>query len=352
MLTRKDDPVPRPVRLVDDRRRAFTSAASKAVESRFENGRRYHAYDDGSAYPHTSTPPTTTTSLTPNPQTPAYNLPNDELEQERLDLQHIMWLMTHHNALHLSPISPQHTHRVLDVGTGTGAWAIAFAERHPSARVVGTDLSPVQPAFAPANCEFLVDNAERDWAFFDEYDRGGSKKKFDFVHARMLCMGVHDWPRFLRQCWDNLAPGGWLELREITFPWATVDDDDDDGGGGGAGNDSSSALLRWSEDVRRGAARAGIDTTACRVFDTHLRALGFVDIRKERPAWPLGEWPRGRREKLLGRYALRNLETGLEAISTAVFSRYLGMSRESIELSLMEARRDLHDPTMHHYAPL
>ncbi|KAL1643065.1 hypothetical protein SLS58_005034 [Diplodia intermedia] len=242
----------------------------------------------------------------PNQKIPAYNLPNDEIEQERLDLQHVMWLMVHHNALHLSPIPPQSTHRVLDVGTGTGAWAIAFAERHPAAHVVGTDLSPVQPAFAPPNCEFLVDNAERDWAF------GGGRKKFDFIHARMLCMGMRDWPRFLRQCRDNLAPGGWLELREMTFPWAMVDDDD------GAGDGRDSALLRWSEDVRRGAAGAGIDTAACRDFDTHLRALGFVRIRKERPAWPLGGWPRGWKEKLLGGYALRNLETGLAAISTAV----------------------------------
>ncbi|KAI8247308.1 Secondary metabolism regulator LAE1 [Colletotrichum sp. SAR 10_77] len=34
--------------------------------------------------------------------------------------------------------------RVLDVGTGTGLWAIDFADEHPDAEVLGTDLSPVQ----------------------------------------------------------------------------------------------------------------------------------------------------------------------------------------------------------------
>jgi ubiquinone/menaquinone biosynthesis C-methylase UbiE len=29
---------------------------------------------------------------------------------------------------------------VLDVGCGTGLWAIEFAEEHPSAKVLGTDL--------------------------------------------------------------------------------------------------------------------------------------------------------------------------------------------------------------------
>lgn len=41
--------------------------------------------------------------------------------------------------LHLSPIgdNPQ---EVLDIGTGTGIWAIDMADKYPSANVVGVDL--------------------------------------------------------------------------------------------------------------------------------------------------------------------------------------------------------------------
>jgi methylase of polypeptide subunit release factors len=35
--------------------------------------------------------------------------------------------------------------RVLDVGTGTGIWAIDYADEHPDTQVVGVDLSPIQP---------------------------------------------------------------------------------------------------------------------------------------------------------------------------------------------------------------
>ena len=35
--------------------------------------------------------------------------------------------------------------RVLDLGTGTGIWAIDYAFNHPEAEVIGLDLSPIQP---------------------------------------------------------------------------------------------------------------------------------------------------------------------------------------------------------------
>jgi methylase of polypeptide subunit release factors len=47
--------------------------------------------------------------------------------------------------LHIAPLkNPQ---RVLDVGTGTGIWALDFAEQYPSAEVIGVDLSPIQPGW-------------------------------------------------------------------------------------------------------------------------------------------------------------------------------------------------------------
>ena len=53
-------------------------------------------------------------------------MPNDEAEQERLDLFHHIFLSLLGGKLYTAPLdNPQ---RVLDVGTGTGLWAIDFAE--------------------------------------------------------------------------------------------------------------------------------------------------------------------------------------------------------------------------------
>lgn len=53
-----------------------------------------------------------------------------------IDLQHQLFVMT--VGLYQAPLkNPQ---RVLDIATGTGIWAIEFAEENPSAVVLGTDL--------------------------------------------------------------------------------------------------------------------------------------------------------------------------------------------------------------------
>ena len=53
-------------------------------------------------------------------------MPNDEKEQDRLDLYHHIFLLLLGGKLYTAPLeNPQ---KVLDVGTGTGIWAIDCAE--------------------------------------------------------------------------------------------------------------------------------------------------------------------------------------------------------------------------------
>src|ERR1700743_1076748 len=100
-----------------------TSLASFITNYRMENGRRYHAFNSTKYYQ-----------------------PNDEIAQEHIDLCHALCLRTFDNKSHLAPLGPN-IQKALDVGTGTGIWAIDFADEFPSAQVIGTDLSPIQPSW-------------------------------------------------------------------------------------------------------------------------------------------------------------------------------------------------------------
>jgi SAM-dependent methyltransferase len=115
------------------------SSATSILKFRSENGRTYHSHKEGK-----------------------YLFPNDSGENDRLDLQHHVFSLTFDGRLFLSPVTqkPGDMKRVLDMGTGTGIWAIDFADEYPDAQVVGIDLSPIQPRIVPPNIIFQVDDLE------------------------------------------------------------------------------------------------------------------------------------------------------------------------------------------------
>lgn len=67
---------------------------------------------------------------------------------------------------------------IVDVGTGSGLWAIEVAEQYQNARVVGTDITPIQPSTEiPTNCEFRLESVLDGLKF-----RDGS---VDLLHSRL-----------------------------------------------------------------------------------------------------------------------------------------------------------------------
>ncbi|EKV19902.1 hypothetical protein PDIG_00140 [Penicillium digitatum PHI26] len=173
--------------------RYTASLLSDVKNYAYENGRRYHSYREGH-----------------------YVLPNDEPEQDRQDLLHHVRNLVLNGRLFRAPLD-NHIQRALDIGTGTGIWAIDFADSFPSTEVTGTDLSPIQPSWVPPNLRFVVDDAESQWLY-------SPSRPFDFIHARDLGGAIADWPRLMRQSYEHLRPGGWVELQEFEVMLKSDDD--------------------------------------------------------------------------------------------------------------------------------
>ena len=52
--------------------------------------------------------------------------------------------------------------RILDLGTGSGIWAIKVADEYKETEVVSVDIAPIQPIWIPPNLNFEVANLKED----------------------------------------------------------------------------------------------------------------------------------------------------------------------------------------------
>lgn len=137
-----------------------------------------------------------------------YMLPADGLEHRRLDGQHqavttmLGGPFPANSGVEkvLSQRNDGCNPRVLDIGTGSGAWAIDVALQYPNAEVLGLDLAPVNPSStAPSNCRFETGDAS---AGLKKYGR------FDIIHARSVLQGVKDYPALCADIAEVLNPQG------------------------------------------------------------------------------------------------------------------------------------------------
>jgi len=133
----------------------------------------------------------------------------------------------------------------------------------------------------PPNLTFEIDDLEETWTF---------NQKFDFIYTRMLTGSFADWPKFFSQCYENLSPGGYVELLDLTFP-GVVDD---------GSWPPNSALKKWGELIREAAQKLGRLADSAFLYKQQLEEAGFVDVVEVRYKWPGNRWPKDPRMKELG----------------------------------------------------
>ena len=182
----------------------------------------------------------------------------------------------------------------------------------------------------PPNCSWLVDNAEQEWI----YD-----VKFDYIHSRMLLLGIHDWDKYFQQAYENLKPGGWAEIQEPIFPTEFVDD-------GGATWDSP--FSQWGIHISEAAAIDNIDVRIALRFKDIMERAGFVNVVQQEVIWPLGTWAKGQREKALGHWTFENTKLFFDG-AKLLFIKRLGWEPERLEKFLKDAEADIERKGSHYY---
>ncbi|KAJ8111419.1 hypothetical protein ONZ43_g5624 [Nemania bipapillata] len=286
--------------------RTSMSLDSGADRHLWEGGRRYHAYREG-----------------------RYSLPNDEIEQQREELMHILVMDILEHELYLAPMAEPPT-KVMDIATGIGLWAIEMGDRYPEANILGVDLSPIQPTSVPPNVTFQVDDVEDTWVHENDYD---------FIHMREASGYMRSTPAVIESAIAHLKPGGWFELQE--FHWVAEKED--------GTIDHKIPVNRYMDHMMSAAASTeGRKIPIVPEIGDIMKRAGFVDIKKKTYRVPYGTWhsdPVARR-----RGAVLTLNAELLLPTSDKVLGYIGVTPEQAEALYAECVDMFHDSSIHCYA--
>ncbi|KAF2268107.1 S-adenosyl-L-methionine-dependent methyltransferase [Lojkania enalia] len=283
-----------------------TSIPSTILRHRYENGRRYHKFREGE-----------------------YWGPNDEQQNDQLDIAHHMFLILLDNKLHLAPISdPQ---KVLDLGCGTGIWAIDFADENPSAEVIGVDLSPIQPSFTPPNCKFEIDDVTSDWTYPTSH--------FDLINIRSLYGSIADWPALYQQIFIHLKPGGYFHQLEMSIQFKSDD--------GSLGSDH--VLSQWSDIFHEAGEKFGKSFKAVYDLEKWVKATGFENVVERWYKVPVGGWSSDPHMRELGRWNLLHCTQGAEGWGLFLLTNVMKWTIEEAKVFIAKFRQGLRDRSVHAY---
>ncbi|KAF5693372.1 methyltransferase [Fusarium denticulatum] len=205
-----------------------------------------------------------------------------------------------------------------------------MADEYPSAEVVGTDISAVQPAFVPPNCSFQIDDAQLDWTFKSD--------EFDSIHIRYLYGAIDDWKKLYRQAFTHVRPGGWVESLEIDIETHSQNPKIE--------KDEGHIFKKWCKlffECGRETGRTWEITRDGRQ-EEYMREAGFTALFSKSWKLPVGGWPQDKKLKQIGLYNGAFIDHSIDAFAIFPIGEILGWSKEEVTVLVSQMRKALKKP--------
>ncbi|KAF5011799.1 hypothetical protein FDECE_2089 [Fusarium decemcellulare] len=215
---------------------------------------------------------------------------------------HHMLTLVLDDELQLAPLG-KNIQKVLDIGTGTGIWAIE------------------------------IEDCTQEWTF--------DSNSIDYVHMRYLVGSIVDWTALFKESFRVCKPGGWVESYE-GIPKMESDD-------GTVPEDS--AMATWGRIFIKAGKKLGRSFTVVEdgVQEQGMKEAGFVDIQSKIFKVPVGGWAKDPKQRQIGHFARAHLETDMEGHVLFVAGLAEDWSKDEVLVYCAKLRRELGSGQHHPY---
>ncbi|RBA20697.1 hypothetical protein FPRO05_08144 [Fusarium proliferatum] len=260
---------------------------------------------------------------------------NDNQANEALDINHHVLILMYNDKLFKAPLN-DNVQVLFDSHSASLEPRIYtdrdFADEFPNAKVIGTDISPIQPGWLPPNLEFQIDDCMQEWTF--------KENSLDYVHMRFLVGSIIDWPGLFKQAYKCLKPGGYIESHEAS-PCIGSDDNS---------VSEDSAMGQWGKIFMEGGRKLQrpFSVLEDNVQVESMNEAGFINIEEEEIKVPIGGWPEDPRLKEAGQYFQAAILQDVEGTLTFI-ANLLGWSKEEIHVFAARYRREIRSKKVHGY---
>ncbi|KAJ7343431.1 S-adenosyl-L-methionine-dependent methyltransferase, partial [Mycena albidolilacea] len=273
-----------------------------------------------------------------NTLNPTYFLPADDEEIKRSSLLHRLIKFIFGGRIYTGPLrevvqfGPYR--KALDLGTGSGEWAVELSDEISYVFVTGVDSAPIQFQFE------IWDANVPEMPYEDAY--------FDLIHARAIHTGIRDYPHFLAEVARILRPGGLIILIEPDLtqyvrrppPASNLEAHGRPEPEFPPGTGPCGWFTLW-ETYRRCLSLLGVDVTVPGRLRQLLEATGlFESIEDLEVVVPVGFYPQGRRALTMGELQWMAYDLLLPALKPMFLS--LGMLESTVDRIIKDATAELY----------
>ncbi|KAF1736416.1 Secondary metabolism regulator laeA [Beauveria bassiana] len=266
----------------------------------------------------------------------SYVLPNDAIEQDRLDAQAdaIVAMMGGDPFLaynrHFTSAS-----KAVDIGCGTGVATIQLAALLPSAKVVGVDITPVPaPAISAASPRLQWETGNILDVDIEKQTDSLSRSALaptsvGYFFGRMLFLGINDWRKYFQVASLALEDQGIIEHQDLDWKFYRVGTDE-----------CLSDDWKWHALLMTAVKKAGLSDASGSNAASFMEMAGLKGITAQKFEFSFVPSAKTPNSQAMGRYVQAKLMPNYPELMRKLLG-LLNITNDEMEQLINDALRDL-----------